>query len=650
MKRFFYRSLVLFFLSAFSALLFACETTTTQTVSSTTETSSSTTTGTTTSGTNNSSTTTPTTTAIGWDGNRVTYNASVIRNFGSGTPAGTTNYNASQDTVAIWNIDASLDNYGGVQTPTLSLDFSKAVIFQMEVESVYSQYIVKLAVAGESEYYYVLADDGRTGTISINVVDAMLSTKFRVKNTQPDPGYATGWKYANQIKNCSFHILAKGPDGEKQTAELVLKSITITNDQAPITHLSIQSDSIENNRLTQLKGAESITLSAIIAPETAIDQTVFWTSLDETVATVDEFGTVSFVGVGVTQIRATSTLDQSKSADLFVDVQSGFEDVELLTSELASLTYGGSSADLSTFQDLFQTTWGTGIDQSIGVPLTEALSARYDSQTLVIENYFSGTVSAHVQEATLWLASGQAMLPLSLNGDGTAIVYRNINGSLSTEPYSGALDIAYATNAGGWQKKSTYSEQGIVVWSSGDVRKYEILVVATTMIASYTAADFANTALWTIPDRTKQTIDPIVHALSPATVSIVDSLAVMHQNKYPEAKYCFGGIASNILHAEPLKDVQIILDVASLNQLSDYVKTMWELKIIYYQNDGVTVVSSNPLKLDSGNTSGVHTLTFHPAYSYFRIYLVVNGSDIGAQFSDAEMQIRSLKIQTLDQE
>ena len=43
-----------------------------------------------------------------------------------------------------WNIDASLDNYGGVQTPVLNLDFSKAVIFEMNALSAYSQYIVKL--------------------------------------------------------------------------------------------------------------------------------------------------------------------------------------------------------------------------------------------------------------------------------------------------------------------------------------------------------------------------------------------------------------------------------------------------------------------------------------------------------------------------
>ena len=90
-----------------------------------------------------------------WNGESVRYSAYHISQFGSATPAGVANYNESTDSVSIWNIDASLDNYGGVQTPVLYLDFSKAVIFEMDVIDAYSQYIVKLAVEGELEYYYV---------------------------------------------------------------------------------------------------------------------------------------------------------------------------------------------------------------------------------------------------------------------------------------------------------------------------------------------------------------------------------------------------------------------------------------------------------------------------------------------------------------
>jgi hypothetical protein len=633
-------------------LLLACDPTSTPTTftstspTSTTTSNSGSTTGSTTPST---ATTLPSTTAIGWDGNRVTYPASVIRHFGSGTPAGTTNYNASTETVAIWNIDASLDNYGGIQTPTLSLDFSKAVIFQMEVVSVYSQYIVKLAVAGESEYYYVLSDDGRTGIVSINVVDAMLSQKYREKNTQPDPGYASGWKYANQIKNCSFHILAKGPDGEKQTAELVIKSITITNDSTPITGMTIEAADLANNQLTKLKNAASISLTARVLPQDNIDQSVFWESRDESIATVNAEGLVAFIGVGVTEIVATSIVDQSKSTAIIVNVRSGYEDPSELRTRLAMLQYGGSAADVAAFADLFQTTWGASISQALVPSPSTALSSRYHGSTLLFENYFSANNAGHVLEATNRLVAGEAKLTVSLVGNGAATLYRNIDGRLVQERVQGTFQVAYAINASGWTKRSSYTEHGIVAWDNGATTKYEIKLEAATILASYDASMLANPAHWTIPDRTKQTIDPVIHALSPASIAVQNELAVLRQNKYPEAKYCFGGIASNLITALPGKDVQIVLDVTAINQLNPFVKTMWEIKIIYYQSNGTSVVSTNPLKLDSGNTAGVHTVTFRPAYANFRIYLVVNGSDIGAQFAGAEMQIRSLKIQMLDE-
>ena len=103
---------------------------------------------------------------------------------------------------------------------------------------------------------------------------------------------------------------------------------------------------------------------------------------------------------------------------------------------------------------------------------------------------------------------------------------------------------------------------------------------------------------------------------------------------------------SNVLSAQKGDTVQVVLDVAELNRKSDYVKTMWELKIIYYE-DG-KAVSANPFTVESGNEAGKYTINFTAQYASFRFYLVVNGSDIGEQFPDAQMKIGSMKIQTLD--
>ncbi|MDP3130128.1 MAG: Ig-like domain-containing protein [Bacillota bacterium] len=576
------------------------------------------------------------------------YDAEDIADFGSGTPAGTAFYQVDDDTAVIWNVDASLDNYGGVQTPTIRLDFSKAVGFRMEVVDCYSQYIVKLAVEGESEYYYVLSDSGASGVISINVVDAMLSTKYQTKNTQPDPGYASGWKYDGQIKNCSFHILAKGPDGEKQTAELVLKSVSVTNDTEAVTGLTILSDAISGNAITRLKGSSAVQVAATIAPLSIGDQAVLWTSLDPSVATVSADGTVAFVGVGVTSIVATAAIDQSKSASLTVNVTSGYEDPAALATRLTQLAFDGTTTDAQAFEDLFKTTWTGSTGQAFTLASAPFLAVRATEHFAVVENYFNPSSPSDVNFAAQALAGGTSKIGITLEGTGGATVYRMIDGKLYSERYAASFGAVYAEHAAAWSKTASYEENTIVVWDDGSVRKYGLSILATTLIGSYGASDLADPVQWRIPDRALQVEDPVVNALSPASVSTDGDRAVIRQDKYPEAKYCFGGIVSDILAAPAGKDVELILDVASLNRMNDYVKTMWEVKVLYYQALDGAVVSANPIKIASGNTTGVQTIAFTPAYRFFRIYLVVNGSDIGAQFAEATMQIRSLKLYSLD--
>ncbi len=590
------------------------------------------------SSTSNSSSSTPT-----WDGASIYYSASNIKTFGSGTPIGVATYESGDDTVVIWNTDASLDNYGGIQTPRLALDFSKSVIFEMYVVRSYSQYIVKLAVEGESEYYYVLSDEGTSGLISINVVDAMLSTKYRERNTQPDPGYQTGWKYANQTKNCTFHILAKGPDGERQTAELVIGHLAVYNNQPAVTSVQINSVAISDGKIERLKDSASLSLTATVLPTLITDQTVLWASDDENVATISSVGQLDFVGVGVTTISAKSRIDQSKIATISVNVTSGYENTTLLKNKLETLTYDGETVDSAIFLDLFKTTWGTSIRQDVVLEDLVAIDTHIDGDTLTIENYFSPSTSSHINEAQARLTSQIASANLTLSSVITATVYRYIDGGLYQEAYSSALKVKYALNQSGWERVNPYKEYSILVTESGGVYKYDLNMLGTSLLGTYQPSDFTNTSLWTIPDRTKQTQDPVIHALSPAALTLVSNQLVMKQNKYPEAKYCFGGIVSPLYQTQ-LDTVQILLNIAALNQMNDFVKTMWEIKILYYQANGTTVVSSNPLKVASGNTIGTHIITFNPAHDNFRLYLVVNGSDIGAQFANAELRLNHMKL------
>ncbi|NCA97147.1 MAG: hypothetical protein EOM77_03075 [Bacteroidia bacterium] len=582
-----------------------------------------------------------------WDGKRITYSAENISSFGSATPSGVANYDEVNDQAIIWNTDASLDNYGGVQTPMLALDFSKAVVFEMDVISCYSQYVIKLAVEGVNETFYVLADEGDTGLISVNVVDSMLSEKFANRRTSPDPGYENGWLYNNMSKKCSFHILAKGPDGERQTAELVLGHLSIYNDMAAITGVDVQASGLVGDSIAKLKSSQSVTLNGAVLPSSTENQTVLWSSDDERIASITDAGVLSFNNVGKTIITAKSVVDQSKYKRINVSVLSGFENPQTLKTELSSLTYGGSNNDAARFGDLFATTWGENITQTMTSEAMNAVDNHPRGDINVFENYFDKNNASYVSEAQSHRNGNIASFNLFLTSLTNATVYRLIDGKLYQETYNSSLKVRYAEYGTVWNHINHYQEYAIVVASSGNVSKYALDVIPASLVGDFYPSDLIDAGQWTIPDRSKDAEDHIVHSLSPASLRVSGDIVYLKQNKYPESKYCFGGIVSNMMNIEQGQEMTMLLDVASLNQQSDYVKTMWEIKIIYYAEGGFPVVNANPLKVMSGNTIGLHELTFTPAYRYFRIYLVVNGSDIGAQFSDAEMGLRSFKMYAL---
>ncbi len=590
-----------------------------------------------------------------WNGNSVTYNAANIAKFGSGTPYGYAKYDSDKDNAVIWNTDASLDNYGGVQTPRFTLDFSKAVTFKMRVVECYSQYIVKLAVEGENEYYYVLSDESKTGEISVNVVDSMLSEKYRNRNTQPDPGYRNGWKYDGQKKNCSFHILAKGPDGESQTAELIVKQISVFNNETAVTGVTVSSDAMSGKSISARKASPGVDLTAEVYPASIQDRSVIWESLDESVATVDAQGKLDFVGVGKTQIVATSATDQSKSDKIDVNVTSGYEDPSVLKAKLVTLTTGASQENAQVFTDMFKTTWADDAAMTQAVSFGNGSAARMRSAGMVnyVYNHYDPSIAAHKSEADRMASGDKSYLTFGFASTVGADVYRLEKGELTKETINGTIKTQYLKKSGGsWSRVESYQSLIIVVGTDGSIRKTQINVVSCEELSYFTASDFADSSLWTIPDRARQSEDRVVHALSPASVRLDGDVAVLKQNKYDEAKYCFGGIVGNILHARSGSEVEIIVDVRELNKMNEYVKTMWEVKIIYYDYDDTgkayDAVSSNPIKLGFGNDAGVSDFTFRPTHEYFRLYLVVNGSDIGAQFKEAQMKIAGMQIYCLD--
>jgi hypothetical protein len=327
-----------------------------------------------------------------------------------------------------------------------------------------------------------------------------------------------------------------------------------------------------------------------------------------------------------------------------VNVLSGYEDVSDLTTALTGLTYGGSSSDASFFSDLYATTWSDSMTQEISVETLASLAIHAETGKTVVENSFDPTVSSNLSEAIGHESGGTAYFSFALSSVAAATVYRSIGGELYKETAVSSLTDAFALNEGSWSKADNYLEKTLVVKADGSVTKFSLELRAVSPIGDYQPSDLMDSDQWVIPDRTKLSEDSTVNALSPASRSLADGILVLTQNKYEESKYCFGGIVSAVLTSESGKSVQTLINVASVNKMNDYVVTRWEIRILYYQSDGTSVVSSTPIKVDGDNESGFFVHAFTPAYNHFRLYLVVNGSDIGAQFSEAEIRLNSLKL------
>ena len=120
----------------------------------------------------------------------------------------------------------------------------------------------------------------------------------------------------------SATITVTSEDGGKSASCLV----TVTDYHAESVTLSATED-------ITLKKGESFQLSAIVAPENAINKNVLWTSSDENVATVDVTGKVSAVGGGSADITAT-TVDGNKTASVKVLVSVSCEGIALSTESV----------------------------------------------------------------------------------------------------------------------------------------------------------------------------------------------------------------------------------------------------------------------------------------------------------------------------
>ncbi|MBQ7574701.1 MAG: leucine-rich repeat protein [Clostridia bacterium] len=108
---------------------------------------------------------------------------------------------------------------------------------------------------------------------------------------------------------------------------------------------SVSSVTLTESAITLVTG-ETSSLSATVAPEDAYDKSLTWTSSDNNVATVDENGNVTAIGVGTATVTATSKMESSVSATCNVTVTNPASSAEIAVVDKDAYIDGDSNGYL----------------------------------------------------------------------------------------------------------------------------------------------------------------------------------------------------------------------------------------------------------------------------------------------------------------
>ncbi|MBQ8316848.1 MAG: Ig-like domain-containing protein [Lachnospiraceae bacterium] len=131
------------------------------------------------------------------------------------------------------------------------------------------------------------------------------------------------------IKRGTVTITATSKDNTDVKAEC---KVTVSSDNIDISKIELSASNID------LKVGDKSQINVTVNPSNATNQTISWTSSDEKVATVDENGNVTAVGVGTATITATTTDGTEISQNLTVKVEPKTVAVSSVTMDKSSLS------------------------------------------------------------------------------------------------------------------------------------------------------------------------------------------------------------------------------------------------------------------------------------------------------------------------
>lgn len=216
-------------------------------------------------------------------------------------------------------------------------------------------------------------------TVELDVIDIVVPTSFTAaaNSVELKPGTGTNIVVSVEPSNGDKRATFESSDETIATVDengavttfhgvqgTVIITVTSTADPTFIVTITLtikEQDEIIDPESVEIKGEETmyvgeayaIKLVAIVLPSTA-PQGVTWTSNNESVATVDEFGVVTGLKVGTARIRATSTANpeiQSKFFAIKVVEYVAHEPADLKGYEIIIMNAASALGDIDPFLD-----------------------------------------------------------------------------------------------------------------------------------------------------------------------------------------------------------------------------------------------------------------------------------------------------------
>ena len=279
----------------------------------------------------------------------------------------------------------------------------------------------------ETEVSGIIIDKGAMGIEGDDLEMLVGETKTIMVTVEPE----TATDKSLTFESSNPEVASVDKEGKITALSLGSTKITITAKSGVSVSLNVRvvstlAGAISLNRNTAtLKATETLQLEATVLPETTTDKSVFWTSSDSTVATVDENGLVTTVNVGKATITATTTnglkaecevtVIETEASSIVIDKEAmGIEgdDLEMLVGETKtimvtvepetttdkSLTFESSNPDVASVDDDGKITALSLGSTTITITAKSGISA---SLNVRVVSTLAGAISLNRNTATL---------------------------------------------------------------------------------------------------------------------------------------------------------------------------------------------------------------------------------------------------------